>query len=72
MDHHILLHTKFMHEVITDYSLVYTKKLLLEWSSHPKDIVGNVHNDRDPVRLQDPYCALCSMIIRVRHFFGKF
>ena len=29
-------------------------KLLLEWSSHLKEIVRNVHNDRVLERLQDP------------------
>ena len=24
-----------------------------EWSSHHKELVRNVHNDRDPERLQD-------------------
>ena len=24
-----------------------------EWSSHPKELVRNVHNDSDPERLQD-------------------
>ena len=35
-------------------------KLLLEWSSHPQELVRNVLNDRDPLRLQDPYGAVRS------------
>ena len=28
-------------------------KVLLKWSSHPKELERNVHNDRHSVRLQD-------------------
>ena len=37
-----------------------------EWSSHPKELVRNVHNDRDPGRLQDAWPELSDMCYQLK------